>query len=477
MRSPFPPFAWKTLRRALDRRRARSRPLGRALDAPLPADARALEDARAGTRRDAVRLALRRRAAARLLRKRRRATGRAAGEGLPPCDGRRSLRRSAVRGARSRRRAGLLRASGEAREPGDGRGRAGARRPRSGRRPGERTVRRAPAARRTRRARRRGGASAASLAQGRPRRRGAARAGALPRRDRGRRRPRRANALRERPGRGSRLARVARPAGWTRHLRRRSAGSHEDGGGRDAPRPRFGRRACPRGRRDAPGDGRPREAASPRRGSRCAGREPRRGMARGSGAGRGDPRPHGPRRHPAAAGARRLRGLERSGALAVALGAGGRGPRRRRAGGALARVRRRSRRAPVGAVDAPRGGRARRPARACACRTGPHRRPALRSPSPRRRYITAIPEVALTALAVEALSRHPAPWSRAAATRARAFIARTQLVGDRVYGALDPSLAWGAFPVSPVADWLRGDVTAHAVLALAPSTRATSSPR
>ena len=80
--------------------------------------------------------------------------------------------------------------------------------------------------------------------------------------------------------------------------------------------------------------------------------------------------------------------------------------------------------------------------------------------------ITAIPEVALTALAVEALSRHPAPWSRAAQSRARSFVARMQLVGDRVYGALDPSLAWGAFPASPVADWLRGDVTAHAVLAL-----------
>jgi AMMECR1 domain-containing protein len=80
--------------------------------------------------------------------------------------------------------------------------------------------------------------------------------------------------------------------------------------------------------------------------------------------------------------------------------------------------------------------------------------------------ITAIPEVALTALAVEALSRHPAPWARAAVTHARSFIARTQLVGDRVYGALDPWTSWGAFPTSPVVDWLRCDVTAHAVLAL-----------
>jgi AMMECR1 domain-containing protein len=92
----------------------------------------------------------------------------------------------------------------------------------------------------------------------------------------------------------------------------------------------------------------------------------------------------------------------------------------------------------------------------------------LRSDPPHRGAgtLTPIPEVALTALAVEALRRHPAPWSRAAVARARAFIARTQLVGDRIYGALDVSLAAGAFPVSPVVDWLRGDVTGHAVLAL-----------
>lgn len=85
--------------------------------------------------------------------------------------------------------------------------------------------------------------------------------------------------------------------------------------------------------------------------------------------------------------------------------------------------------------------------------------------------ITAIPEVALTALAVEALAGHPAPSSRAAVARARSFIARTQLVGDRVYGALDPALARGAFPASPVVDWLRCDVTAHAVLALSAGSR------
>jgi hypothetical protein len=79
---------------------------------------------------------------------------------------------------------------------------------------------------------------------------------------------------------------------------------------------------------------------------------------------------------------------------------------------------------------------------------------------------TPIPEMALTAVSVEALARHPAPWARTAALRGRAFIASMQLVGPRLYAALDPALALGAFPASPVADLLRGDVTGHALLAL-----------
>jgi AMMECR1 domain-containing protein len=82
--------------------------------------------------------------------------------------------------------------------------------------------------------------------------------------------------------------------------------------------------------------------------------------------------------------------------------------------------------------------------------------------------LTEVPEVPLTALAVEALVRHPAPWARAAARRARAFVARAQLVGARLYGALDPAVATGAFPASLAADSLRCDATAHAVLALGP---------
>jgi hypothetical protein len=79
---------------------------------------------------------------------------------------------------------------------------------------------------------------------------------------------------------------------------------------------------------------------------------------------------------------------------------------------------------------------------------------------------TPIPEIALTALAVEALARHPTSWARAAAARGREFLASMQLVDRRIYGALDPALARGAFPASPVVDLLRGDVTGHALLAM-----------
>jgi hypothetical protein len=70
--------------------------------------------------------------------------------------------------------------------------------------------------------------------------------------------------------------------------------------------------------------------------------------------------------------------------------------------------------------------------------------------------------VALTALVAEALagSRH-----RAALRAARAFLGRVQIDARR-RGSLDPSLGHGAFPLSPVADGLRCDVTAHALLAL-----------
>jgi hypothetical protein len=93
---------------------------------------------------------------------------------------------------------------------------------------------------------------------------------------------------------------------------------------------------------------------------------------------------------------------------------------------------------------------------------------ALRTVAPHRggAAVTPVPEVALTALSVEALTLHPASWARSAAARGGDFLRSLQLVGPRLYGALDPALARGALPASPVADLLRGDVTGHALLAL-----------
>jgi hypothetical protein len=74
-----------------------------------------------------------------------------------------------------------------------------------------------------------------------------------------------------------------------------------------------------------------------------------------------------------------------------------------------------------------------------------------------------VPEVALTALVAEALDG--LPETSAAVRRARAFLLSSQLAPAPA--PLDPSLATGAFPLTPVlVDVLRCDVTAHALLAL-----------
>jgi AMMECR1 domain-containing protein len=83
--------------------------------------------------------------------------------------------------------------------------------------------------------------------------------------------------------------------------------------------------------------------------------------------------------------------------------------------------------------------------------------------------VSVVPETALTAIAVEALALHPAPWARAASARGREFLRRMQLVDGRIPGALDPELARGAFVASPIIDILRGDVTGHALLAMRPA--------
>jgi hypothetical protein len=81
-----------------------------------------------------------------------------------------------------------------------------------------------------------------------------------------------------------------------------------------------------------------------------------------------------------------------------------------------------------------------------------------------------VPETALTALAIEALAGS-APHA-SAASRARRFLETLAFHReDDVPAALDPALALGAFPLAPHADFLRSDVTAHALLAI------TSAPR
>jgi AMMECR1 len=80
--------------------------------------------------------------------------------------------------------------------------------------------------------------------------------------------------------------------------------------------------------------------------------------------------------------------------------------------------------------------------------------------------VTEVPELALTAVALEALAPLARPQARDAIARGRAFLARWQYVPGRVPAAIDPDLAQGAFPLSPIAPYARGDVTGHALLAL-----------
>ena len=79
----------------------------------------------------------------------------------------------------------------------------------------------------------------------------------------------------------------------------------------------------------------------------------------------------------------------------------------------------------------------------------------------------ALPEVALTAAVVEALSGANERPLVAARERALRFIGRLQHLSYIPPDVRDPALALGAFPLTPVHADLRTDVTAHAALALA----------
>jgi AMMECR1 domain-containing protein len=81
--------------------------------------------------------------------------------------------------------------------------------------------------------------------------------------------------------------------------------------------------------------------------------------------------------------------------------------------------------------------------------------------------VTPIPEVALTALTVEALrSVRPTQAVRAAIARGVSFLSAWQVAADRVPAAFAPEASIGAFVGSPIASGLRADVTAHALMAL-----------
>jgi hypothetical protein len=74
--------------------------------------------------------------------------------------------------------------------------------------------------------------------------------------------------------------------------------------------------------------------------------------------------------------------------------------------------------------------------------------------------------VARTAATVEALAGLDSVAARAACARARAFLLKQQIHGDRCAKTPEPRLVHGAFPQTPVHDFLQIDVTGHALLAL-----------
>jgi hypothetical protein len=82
--------------------------------------------------------------------------------------------------------------------------------------------------------------------------------------------------------------------------------------------------------------------------------------------------------------------------------------------------------------------------------------------------LTPIPEVALTALTVEALrSVRPTRAVREAIQRGAAFVSAWQVTTENAPAAFALDASVGAFVGSPIASGLRADITAHAYLALA----------
>ena len=82
-----------------------------------------------------------------------------------------------------------------------------------------------------------------------------------------------------------------------------------------------------------------------------------------------------------------------------------------------------------------------------------------------------VPEIALTALVVEALVEQRDARSKRAVTSALGFLSTWQLEPRTPRGPVDLARASGGFPLSPVIDVLRGDVTGHALLAMTASAK------
>ncbi|HET7544812.1 MAG TPA: AMMECR1 domain-containing protein [Polyangiaceae bacterium] len=82
----------------------------------------------------------------------------------------------------------------------------------------------------------------------------------------------------------------------------------------------------------------------------------------------------------------------------------------------------------------------------------------------------SVPELARTAATVEALLSVDSTAARAARARARVFLLEHQINGNNYLLTADPELVHGAFPQTPVHDYLQIDVTGHALLALVGSS-------
>jgi hypothetical protein len=91
--------------------------------------------------------------------------------------------------------------------------------------------------------------------------------------------------------------------------------------------------------------------------------------------------------------------------------------------------------------------------------------------------LTGRPEVAITALTVEALSMSGVTSAaRRAAELGREFLARCQLTRGHLPAAFAPAAATGAFLATPTSSMLRGDVTGHALRALHRGTLRVNAP-